>query len=157
MKQELPKTVNLNHLLMSLIGLNDIQVEEFAEQQYKELFLKTKYSGNHTTHDGQQVSFALERFRHAFFKSPKKNEIEKSRVERMKWILPIIQGKALNYTCWLINDRGVIKRLYICYPLVFVIWLEPSLEVGKWIFSSAYPASRAKIREYLENRVEEIK
>lgn len=148
MKQAVIEVINLNCLLENIVGLDAIQIEDRGQELYKELFLTTEYSGVHYTHDEQEITFSKIRFRHAFYLSPMKNEIDKRRVARIRWILPIISGQALNSECWLVDDNGIKKRLYICYGLNYVIWLEPQENKDKWIFSSAYVAEREQIREY---------
>ncbi len=148
MEQAIIKAVNLTHLLETLIGLDDIEIEEHGGRLYKQLFLITDVSGTKIAHDGQEITFSKDRFRHAFYLSPKKNEIDKRRVARIKWILPLTQGRVLNSECWLVNDDGIQKRLYICYGLNYVVWLEPQENKEKWVFSSAYVATREQIREY---------
>jgi hypothetical protein len=143
------KEINLNLLLEGLFGLNNIEVEDFGRGLYTAQFLTNYVSGIHPTHDGQKVSFSLNRFDHAFFESPAKDLIDRSRVARIRWILPLIQGLAINSQCWLVNDDGVEKRLYICYGLNYVVWLELHYkQEGSWVFSTAYVAERDEIKKY---------
>lgn len=148
MKQEIAQGQNLLRLEISLFELDDIQIEDLGEKLYKDLFLDTEFSGVQYTHDNQPVSFSKDRFRHAFYLSPNKNEIDKRRVARIKWILPLIEGKVLNSECWLINDGGIKKRLYVCFGLNYLVWLEPQGNKDRWIFSTAYVAERKQIRGY---------
>jgi hypothetical protein len=81
--------------------------------------------------------------------SKAKTGIDIRRVERVKWILPMLRCAAPNVECWLIPSDGVIKRIYICFGLGYVVWLEPGDREGWWDFSSAYTIKAAAIREYL--------
>ena len=148
MKQKTIQGLNLLGLELSLFELDDIQIEDLGEKSYKELFLDTNFSGVRYTHDNQKVTFSKDRFRHAFYLSPKKNEIDKRRVIRIKWILPLIQGKVLNSECWLVNDKSIEKRMYVCYGLNYVVWLEPHGNDQEWSFSTAYVAERKFLRDY---------
>lgn len=146
------KEVNLNFLIESLIGLNYIEIEEFGRKLYAELFLTSNFSGVQLSHDGEKVSFSVDRFDHAFYESPRKNLIDKSRVARIRWILPLITGKAKNSQCWLVKQDGIEKRLYVCYGLNYVVWLERQNNKEKsWVFSTAYIAERREIKKYTSN------
>jgi hypothetical protein len=152
MKEALDNAVNLHQLLEGLVGLDLLEIEAFGVERYADLFLTSEVSGVHLLHDGQKVTFSVDRFDHAFYETPMKNVIDKSRVARIHWILPLIQGKVVNSQFWLVNVGGKRKRLYVCYGLNYVVWLERSGNAPEsWIFSSAYVAERKYIREYQSN------
>jgi len=113
-----------------------------------ELFLTDTRRGCYTTHDGHKIVFFNDAFDHAFFVSPEKVVLDIERVKRINWILPLIQGKAFNSECWEINQRGLNKRVYVCFGLGYLVWLKESLN-GGWKFITAYPAFRRQIREYI--------
>lgn len=146
--------VNLNTLLLALFGKSEEEIKKIGQELYAiELLAQEKWFKKHQTHDRQAVMFRKERFSHAFFKSPDKNVIDRARVERIKWILPIVQGKAQNWECWeLTYSDGKTKRLYACYGLGYVVWLEQEED---WIFSTAYSCSKSEIRKYINQALQQ--
>ena len=150
------KIIDLRNLLLDFEGLSDEEVEMLGRKFYSDDFLTIAKRGIHKLHDGEDVAFFVERFDHAFFKpidwktSKVKALIERGRVARIKWILPLIQGKVPNSECWLKQKTDGEQRIYICFGLRYLVWLE-SREVGGWRFSSAYNATLDQIRnDYLK-------
>ncbi len=154
MEQGTGKITDIRDLLLDLQGKSDEEIESVGRQNYSDLFLTIAKRGIHKLHDGQDIAFFLERFDHAFFKSikwqdsEKKEIIERGRVERVKWILPMIQGEVPNSECWLKNSGE--QRFYVCFGLRYIVWVE-SRDVGGWRFSSAYNAEPFQLRGYTKN------
>jgi hypothetical protein len=147
---------DLRELLLDMKDLSDEDLEQTAKDLYSECFLQNAINGIHRLHDGDSVIFKKARFQHAFYlaanwqESRVKTGIDIRRVERMKWILPMLGCDAPNVECWLVPSDGVIKRVYVCFALGYLIWLEPGDREGQWSFSSAYTNKAAAIREYLK-------
>lgn len=156
MKQAIREIVNLKSLVLDTEKLpeSESDLETFGRSQYSDLFLTNARSGYHLLHDGEQVRFSRGRFKHAFSKaddwqsSSRKTSLDRRRIIRIKWILPIIQGNAPGVECWLVKDGGQEKRAYICFGLGYIVWLEKSDE-GQWEFSTAYTANPTRLREYI--------
>lgn len=155
----------LASLLLDLTGLSDTEAEELTRQEYIRLYLDRKTHtgmvGERQTHDGEPVMFYEDRFDHAFFTSAhrtsrpyNKDEFQKDRATRVRWIGEIIKGNIDGTECWWIPDPDrrdssggiIVKRLYILRDENYVIWLEP-LKTRRWKFSSAYLANKEYIRQ----------
>lgn len=155
MKQGIGKIVDLHILLLNSAELpnDESDLETFGREQYSNLFLTNAICGFHLLHDGEQARFARGRFKHAFSKadewqsSDKKTSLDKRRIARIEWILPIIKGQVSGTECWLVKEDGVEKRIYVSFGQGYVIWFESSGN-EKWEFSTAYTANAARLREY---------
>lgn len=148
--------LDLNSLLTDLSNLTDPEVEETGYRLYGELFLDTEARGVRKTHDGEDVYFWEERFDHAFFApanfhlTTEKQIVDKGRVARIKWILPLIGGEVPNSECWLVKNKNrPEQRLYVRFSQNYIVWLEPR-DAGGWKFSTAYPSEGWRIRNYLK-------
>lgn len=150
MKQGVGKIKDLRDLLIRCNGLTPDEIEQLGRTTFSEIFLTDSRRGSYATHDGQRVVFFNDAFDHAFFASPEKVVLDIERVERINWILPLIQGDAPNSECWEVSDSGMTKRVYLCFGLGYVVWLKERLN-GGWKFITAYPAFRAQIRKYIRN------
>jgi hypothetical protein len=147
MKQGMGKITDVRTLLLDLDDLSDSEVAELGRKEYSDLFLTMAKRGIHDLHDGEKVVFFAERYDHAFFISPTKVNIERGRVARIRWILPLMQGKVPNSQCWLKPKLRGDQRFYVCNGLRYIVWLEPRT-VGGWRFSSAYNAEQDEIEYY---------
>ena len=140
MKQASGKILDLESLLLDLTGMSDEAVKEVGLKYYLDLFLQNSRFGLHSLHDGEQVYFSRGSFKHAFYKAEnwqitkRKNRVDLRRVERIRWILPILQGKIPNTECWLVKEDGKVKKLYLSWVEGYVIWLENESK-NKWNFS----------------------
>jgi len=152
---------NLASLLLDLSGLSDEEAEEVTYQEYIKLYTDQKTHGGRIglrkTHDGEEVIFFEDRFGHAFFTSAQKtsrqyakDEFQRNRASRVRWIGPIIQGDIGDTECWRIfphqryhSNTNMPSRLYILWDEKYLVWLEPR-KSGSWWFSSAYVAERGK-------------
>ena len=133
---------------------------ELARRIYRDNYLGSKKVGELQAHDSSLVLFHEDRFEHAFFTSsnrtqfPKKKDVlDRKRVERIRWIKPIIEGRVKKTACYLLIDRDQgnrHRRLYLAQDHLFVIWLEPRQESG-WNFSSAYTAMTMDVRRYCKS------
>lgn len=155
----------LASLLLDLRGLSDKDAEELTRREYIKLYLdrrtRTGIVGRRQTHDNEPVMFYEDRFDHAFFTSAhktsrqySKDEFQRDRARRVRWIGQIIRGNIDGTECWWIPDpdrrdssgKIIGKRLYVLWSENYIIWVEP-LQSGKWKFSSAYWASKQYIRQ----------
>lgn len=157
MKQQIGKIIDLRNLLIELDDIPETEsdIEQFGRGHYSDIFLANARCGFHSLHDGEQVRFAAGRFKHAFSKaddwqsSTRKTSFDKRRIARVKWILPIIQGRVSGIECWLVTDNGKEKRLYVNFGQGYVVWLESRDDDGAWEFSTAYTVDQSRIREYI--------
>jgi hypothetical protein len=149
------RKANLDMLLLDWSALTDSEVEVKGKERFVELFLQNARYGYANAHDGEQVRFNRGRFSHAFYlagnwrSSKKKTGIDVRRVERIKWVLPVIQGRVTKAECWLVPEDGIVKRLYIVWEKGYIVWIEPS--TSGWWFSTAYSASSKEIRGYIRD------
>ena len=148
--------LDINSLILNLYDLDDSDIERLGYESYCDLFLDSEIRGIRKTHDDEDVYFWEERFSHAFFTpanwqyTTEKQVIDKARVARIKWILPLIGGLMTNSECWLVKNRNrPNQRLYVRFSQNYVIWLEPR-DAGGWKFSTAYPSEGWRIRNYLK-------
>jgi len=141
--------------------------EAYAEGEtifHEDLISRNGRSGVITAHDGEEVKIFADRFFHAFRTSSDrarrplaKDKIAIDRLERIRWIRPIIEGKVSESECWevplRVPEEGKRpfpgKRLYVSWSLQYLIWLEP-LRNGGFKFSTAYVAPRAEIAAYVD-------
>jgi hypothetical protein len=140
---------NLDDLLVDLSSVDESQLEDYARNLYRELYITSGKYGIHKCHDGQEVKFWDNRFDHAFF-TPKnwhytteKQVLDKRRVERLRWIGALISGDVPNSACWLVT-QNLVKRLYTIAPKGYLVWLELHRE-GFWTFSTSYTADSGEI------------
>jgi len=148
-------------LLLDLKDLSDEDAEELTYREYIKLYTNiethTCTVGFHKTHDGEEVIFYEDRFKHAFFTSSQKtsrqyakDEFQRNRASRVRWIAPVIRGDIEGTECWRIfprkryhSDVNMPSRLYILWDEKYLVWLEPRRS-GGWWFSTAYVAKRGK-------------
>lgn len=148
--------MDLDALLIDLESRTDIEAEAFARQLYAEIFLTKRQFGVHPTHDEQEVVFHAGRFNHAFFTDPShgrfsfaKTLLARHRIERMRWILPVILGAVPRSACWqTTGESGRAMRLYLLHDHNYVVWLTERSDGNGFNFSSAYVAGVRDIREY---------
>ena len=148
--------MDLNSLLISTNGLSINDIEKMARDLYKDLYLfPNKKHGIMQAHDNEEVYFAENRFKHAFYStndkpqefSISKDKLAIERIERIRWIRELIAGKVTNSECWEINQPSrPISRLYIAWSVSYIVWLEDPNGTG-FEFSTAYPASAPYIRK----------
>lgn len=139
-----------DELLLNLSQIHEDDLEEFALQNYRKYLIDANGRGDHKCHDGEAVIIWETRAAHALY-TPKnhketfeKQKIDKRRVERLPWLLPLIAGEMPNSECWSITEHGRTKRLYVVRGKNYVVWLEPK-DVGVWTFSTAYVANASNI------------
>lgn len=148
---------NLDDLLIDVEGMTNEEIETKARDLYKELYTGAGKSGKLRAHDGEEVIFWADRFDHAFYNSSEwrqysseKNQLDKERIKRIKWIGEVIAGNVPNSECWEVSratDNVNPQRLYIVKSKCYVVWLEPRAN-GGWKFSSAYVANYGQLRRY---------
>jgi hypothetical protein len=152
----------LDGLLLDLTGLTDDEAKELARAKYRELYLNRGRIGLYTAHDGESVIFYENQFEHAFFSNQdrgrfatfEKNVFARERVERIRWIGPLIGGEIPGSACWLVPREGVgysPQRLYIIEANPYVAWVKPKeTEPKGWSFVSAYPTYGRYLRDLLQ-------
>lgn len=147
------------------VNLDDFSEEEAGREGLRlfrqELFPDGNFRSTLRLHDGQEVVFFEDRYEHAFKTSPdrirhpySKSEVAIDRVERVKWIKPVLQGQVAGTKCWMASDpvRRQRKRLYVVVNEQYVIWLEERRD-GGWKFSSAYCAGKQDIQRYTQGAI----
>lgn len=158
-------SVNLADLLLDLSALTDPEAESEGEKWFQSEFItRAGRSGMITAHDGEEVKFFADRYLHAFHTSKNrarqvytKDKVARDRIERIRWIKPIIEGRVAGIECWevplKVPEEGIRrfpgKRLYVSWQHNFVIWLE-QLGAGGFRFSTAYVLPRSEIGRYIE-------
>ena len=149
---------NPSDLLLSLGCMTSGQIEAFGRETYEELYVEPV----HETHDGERGYFYSNRFEHAFYGSesptsiaPNKDQINRLRIERMKWIGALIQGRIAGSSCLLVKDpnsKRPARRLYLYRAEHYIVWLEPRIKEGDgWWFSSAYTPFGYQIKKYTKD------
>src|SRR5258707_15231707 len=105
-----------DQLLLDLSQIHDDDLEEFALQKYRELFIDANGRGQHECHDGETVIFWETRCFHALHtpkewrQTAEKQILDTSRLARLPWVLPLIKGDMPNSECWLIKCAGRNKH-----------------------------------------------
>ena len=144
-------------------GLDAAAVVDLAYRVYMQDCVEPSRRGDALTHDGERVRFQPSRFDHAFYTSATRKDrgrdkgvIAIGRVERLRWIVPVIAGQVAHTECWRCRDyryrHQPESRLYIVGPEQYVVWLDAA-KSGGFVFSSAYRASVPEIRGYIERQV----
>jgi len=139
-----------DELLLDITDIHENDLEEFARQKYRELFIQSNGRGEHTLHDGEKVIFWETRFEHALYDAKEwqhsavKDVLDKRRLERLAWVLPLLSGNMPTSECWMVTQGGRTKRFYVMPAKGFVVWLEPKSN-GTWTFSTGYDVSPAYI------------
>src|SRR5688572_17805029 len=90
---------DLARLKLDLSGLSDVEIEALGHEYYCERFLDNARNGVRETHDGDELYFWERRFKHACFIRPEELLIDKARVARLPWIMPLIEGKIADSEC----------------------------------------------------------
>ncbi len=155
-----PVPVNLADLVLDLSALTDEEAVAEGERQFHAEFItQNGRSGVIVAHDGVEVKFFADRYHHAFNTSQDrarqayaKDKVAVDRIERIRWIKPIIEGRVADIECWEIPlkvpEEGVRcfpgKRAYVSWVQGYIVWLE-LLRNGGFKFSSAYPLPNAEI------------
>lgn len=149
--------MNLDDLTEDLSGLSREDAIAHTREIYESVYLNGKNANDLPCHDGEKVIFYRDRFEHAFFTGGStwgpagdKSRLCPDRASKIRWIATVITCGVDRSECWLIeNDRHgrPPKRLYICRPKSYVIWLEPTKHERTWKFSSAFSMTPEKIRD----------
>lgn len=143
-------------------GLDTAQAEQKGRDLYRSLYLDGEAPvGIRKTHDGQAAVFhwtGTSGFDHGFFTSSdlighplRKDVLALDRLERLRWIGPVIRGEVQDVEYRKENFwRGgklFSKRLYLLPQEGYVVWLEPNMS-GGFKFATAYTPSTARLAEY---------
>ncbi len=150
--------MDLQALLLDFSSVADENLAAEGAAAYATHYLNKGKFGIHVCHDGDEVVFHGDRFNHGFYDKPDRWSLTKStdlpdesRLERMRWIGPLLRGEVEGSECWHVPSpagrRRPPNRLYIIWREAYVLWLEPR-QAGGWKFSSAYVKRRGKIRDY---------
>jgi len=152
----------LSSLLLDLSNMSDEEAEDLTFHKYIETYTTRQTRkgrvGEMKAHDGEPVTFTEWRFDHAFFTSVdkttrpyNKSKFDRNRAQRILWIGKIVQGHIPSAECYHIpapgrrdiSGRLMVRRLYLIWEELYMIWLEPRSN-GGWWFSSAYVEYRGK-------------
>lgn len=152
--------MDLELLKTDLSWMTEEEVEAEGFRLYEqEFFPDGGNRGEIRLHDGQTAFIFRDRFEHAFRTSPdrirhpySKSKTAHERIERIKWITPILAGKVEGTQCWLVPDRRRKRRLYVVVQEQYIIWLEERKD-GGWKFSTAYCAGKQDIQRYTNGSV----
>jgi hypothetical protein len=137
-------------------------MEEDCRAEFERVVELAK-AGTLLTHDGIAVRVFSDAFDHAFRTSSDwctrkyaKDKLDRERVARVRWIVPVVSGQVPRSACWSVRDKDRKKpnrRMYLVWDENYVVWLQPT-DDGLWKFSTAYRARDAYIREYTANGME---
>jgi len=151
--------MGLENLLLNLNGLSDEEAEVLGRNEYQALYLNRGKVGVMELYRGGEVIFHEDRYEHAFRSSPdrirnpySKAKVAKDRIERIRWIQAILQGRVPKTQCWLVpsqSGRRERDRLYVVWENKYIIWLMPRRD-GGWKFSTAYNAATQDIKRYTQ-------
>lgn len=130
--------------LLCLPGTGDEELFGLGETEFRRIFCNNGPSGQCLLHDRLKVTFYADRYEHAFRTSSDrasraydKDVVSPERIERLSWILPILEGKVWGVTCKEKSGPGGRKRAYYLKDPGYIIWLNPTKDKN-WRFSSAY-------------------
>lgn len=153
-------------LLMPTDGLTDAELEALGRELHATYCVAPARAEQVTTHDGLSVRIYPdeEDFTHAFFTAASKHHrgwakdvIDRLRVERARWIVPVIGGHVEGTACYRVVDYGASrkpppeKRLYVVRQERYVVWLLPRRD-GGWRFKTAYVAGHDDINRYIKRQ-----
>lgn len=150
--------MDLDDLIIDYLAINEDEREAHARDIYIQEYCGGGNSNSFQLHDGESVTFFANQFDHAFFATKQSGQVltvklglDIPRIERIRWIHPIIAGQIPGTECWHIPREftGELKRLYVVRSKMYVIWLEPRKN-GGFKFSSAYKARNEQIAGYLD-------
>lgn len=150
--------MTLDDLLINLDGLTDEDAEACGQALYAEIYLTHGHAGYIQDAKGETIVFHRDRYLHAFrtasdrSRNPYgKDKVARDRIERIRWILEVIQGRVPGTDCLKVRPESgrlhPLDRLMITVDQAFVVWLWP-MQDGRWKFSSAYPTTTADIYRY---------
>lgn len=141
----------LDDLLISLAAIPDEDLRDFALP----IYLKELVRASILDHAGKEISFYDNAFEHAFYDklpgrySKRRDVACPERIERIRWIAPIIGGKIPETECWNVPSptgrRHPSNRAYICWSRPYIVRLEPKMN-GQYKFVTAYPADTGYLR-----------
>lgn len=151
-----PAEVDLLSILLLFPGKSQERMREIGFEWYQKLYLtepgKVGYIGIHELQNQERVLFHRKTFDHAFYKSSnyklhqrRKDVIDCQRLQRVRWIGPLISGLVENSSCWEVtslNGRpGLPNRAYVSHTQKYVVWLEARANSPDvtWKFMSAFP------------------
>jgi hypothetical protein len=156
-------TVPLAPLLVSTAGMNDGQIDDLGLRLYTDHCVTPAKRGLVTTHDGQGVECFDNDYGHGFWTAAEKHRrgwakdfVDHKRVQRAKWIVPVISGHVPGTECWLITEYWShkhprpVQRLYIVRNEPYLVYLRT--RPNGWAFKTAYCPSWADIKRYTERQ-----
>lgn len=158
-----PPGFALHPILSPVDGLSDEELEREARRLYGRYCVEPAKRGEVVTHDGSRVlMYPDDRdFTHAFFTAATnyrrgwaKDVIDPLRVERARWIVPVIGGRVDGTQCYRVLDYAAHrtpateKRLYVVRDEAYVIWLIRR-KLGDFRFKTAYVATLVDIERYI--------
>lgn len=160
------KGVALAPLLWPVAGLSDQELERTARELYRRYGSEPARYGKVVTHDGERVLFFTDEdtFVHAFFTAGEKHRrgwakdvVDPRRIERIRWIVPVIGGLVDGTECFRVIDYAAYKkpapekRLYVVRDERYVVWLIRRND-GGFRFRTAYVAGHADIDRYVHRQ-----
>ena len=152
--------IDLDALKLNLKGLTEEEKRAAGWTWYQQLYLTDpeKPIGILDLHDGEKALFHDRTFDHAFYRSsnyqlyPKKKDlIDFVRLERVRWIAPLICGQVSQSSCFevvaLSGRPGITNRVYLAHGQSYLVFLEPRAATDvQWKFSSAFPSTPGYIQ-----------
>ena len=158
--------MTLEELLINLDGLSDDAAEARGQALYEEIYLTEHHAGYIQDAKGETIVFHRDRYQHAFRTASNrsrnpygKDKVARDRIERIKWILEVIQGRVSGTECFMVRPESgrlhPLDRLILVADPAFIVWLWP-MQDGRWKFSSAYPTTVSDIYRYKRKVVQKV-
>jgi hypothetical protein len=152
---------SLGDLLVGVENLWPADLIALGRRLYEAHRVAPARAGALVTHDGLPVYVYPDDFDHAFFTAADrarrgiaKDVIDPERVARVRWIGPIVAGRAPGTKCCRVCEWGSFrkpppeKRLYVVRQERYVIWLLPRGR-GGFRFRTAYVTGHGDIERYI--------
>lgn len=150
MQQAIPEfSKNIRDHIVVCRDLPENECAALARKTFSDTFLDTARSGEHTAHDGAIVTIYADRYKHCFLDKKTRQTIDRERLERLRWILPMIGGQVPGSQCWEKEETDCKRRFYFSFSLGYIVWLRTKdISESGWNLRTAYTASNEVLRRY---------
>ncbi len=156
--------MDLFSLIENLDGIADVR--SYGLMRCRAILLKDVDGGTgiHACHDGAEMRVYEDRIEHLITSSSDRSrnpfchdQLDLRRIQRLRWIVPLISGQVPTSSCWEVADGKRTKRLYMFSPSraqPYVVWLDPLRQDKTWKLSSAYLLDDHRLlRRYVGNGI----
>src|SRR4029078_12781821 len=115
MTQLAVQQVDLASLMIECSHLPERECGELARRLFNDTFLDTARRGVRKTHDGHDVYIFPDRLKHCFYEKETRTCIDRIRLQRLAWILPMLQGRVSRSECWEADEIDCTRRMYLTF------------------------------------------